>query len=137
MKHAVKIGLVSEKPVYEVWNRTRSSWLAGRVRVADTPRERRVGLLGKKGLRPGEGLLIVPTQAIHTFFMKISIDVVFLDRQRRVRRVYHRLAPNRITRFVWAAHSVLELEPGQAEKCGLAVGDELEIRRVSGDLQNG
>jgi uncharacterized membrane protein (UPF0127 family) len=104
--------------------------VADRVRVADTPRERRVGLLGRKSLDAGEGLLIVPTQAIHTFFMQIPIDVVFLDRERRVKRVYHHLVPNRLTRFVWGAHSVLELESGVAERSGIAVGDELEIRKV-------
>ena len=122
--------IVSEKPVYAVWNRTRSTRVADRVCVADTPRERRVGLLGRKSLDAGEGLLIVPTQAIHTFFMQIPIDAIFLDRQRRVKRVYHRLVPNRLTRFVWGAHAVLELASGAAERCGVAVGDELEMRRV-------
>ena len=104
--------------------------MADEVRLADTPRERRVGLLGRKSLRAGEGLLIVPTQAIHTFFMRIPIDAVFLDRQRRVKRVYHRLAPNRVTRFVWGAHSVLELESGALERGEVRVGDELEIRKL-------
>lgn len=121
---------MSEKPVYAVWNRTRASQVAAQVRVADTPRERRVGLLGRETLSPGEGLLIVPTQAVHTFFMRIPIDAIFLDRQRRVKRVYHHLVPNRLTRFVWGAHSVLELESGAAKRSGLAVGDELELRRA-------
>ena len=121
---------MSEKPVYAVWNRTTSSKVADEVRLADTPRERRVGLLGRKNLCQGEGLLIVPTQAIHTFFMKIPIDAVFLDRQRRVKRVYRRLVPNRLTGFVWGAHCVLELESGSADRSGIQVGDELEIRKL-------
>ena len=116
--------------MYAVWNRTRSSKVADAVSVADTARARRVGLLGRKSLSPGEGLLIVPTQAIHTFFMHIPIDAVFLDRQRRVKRVYHCLAPNRVTRLVWGAHSVLELESGSLKRSGVQVGDELEIRRI-------
>jgi uncharacterized membrane protein (UPF0127 family) len=100
------------------------------VRLADTPRQRRIGLLGRKSLGRGEGLLIVPTQAIHTFLMQIPIDAIFLDRQRRVKRVYQRLAPNRVTRFVWGAHSVLELESGAVERSGIEVGDELELRSM-------
>jgi uncharacterized membrane protein (UPF0127 family) len=104
--------------------------VARQVRLADTPQERRVGLLGRKGLNSGEGLLIVPTQAVHTFFMRIPIDVVFLDRAKRVRRVYSRLAPNRMTRLVWGAHCALELESGTIERAGVQAGDELEIRKV-------
>lgn len=124
---------MSEKPVYAVWNRTRSSMVAAEVRIAGTPRERRVGLLGRKSLNAGEGLLIAPTQAIHTFFMHISIDAIFLDRRRRVKRIYRQLAPNRLTRFVWGAHSVLELESGSAARSGIEVGDELELRAVQAD----
>ncbi|MSO19466.1 MAG: DUF192 domain-containing protein [Acidobacteria bacterium] len=92
------------------------------------PGPRRKGLLGRDHLEAGEGLWIVPTQAIHTFGMRFPIDAAFLDRQRRVKRVYHRLQPNRITRFVWGAYSVLELESGALLKAGTRVGDELEMR---------
>ncbi len=103
-------------------------FLAERISLADTPGPRRKGLLGRDHLEAGEGLWIVPTQAIHTFGMRFPIDVAFLDRQRRVKRVYHCLKPNRITRFVWGAHSVLELESGALRKAGALIGDQLEMR---------
>ena len=60
---------------FVVRNRTRGATLAEYVRLADTPRSRRVGLLKRDKLDPGEGLWIYPTQAIHTFGMRFSIDV--------------------------------------------------------------
>jgi uncharacterized membrane protein (UPF0127 family) len=97
------------------------------VRLADTPRSRRIGLLKHDKLEPGEGLWIYPTQAIHTFGMRFPIDVAFLDRSLRVRRVYHGLAPYRLTSMVWGAQSALELASGSLAGTGTAVGDELQF----------
>src|SRR4051794_9358712 len=112
---------------FEVRNRTRGTLLGDRVRLADTPRARRTGLLTETRLEPGAGLWIFPSQAIHTFWMRFSIDVAFLDRHRRVKRVYHRMPPFRLTRFVWGAQSVLELVPGVLADSGTETGDELQF----------
>ena len=112
---------------FVVHNRTRGAIVAASVGVADTPKSRRVGLLRHKNLEPGEGLWIYPTQAIHTFGMQFPIDVVFLDRGLRVKRVYHDLRPYRWTSFVWGAQSVLELPSGSVAGTGTAVGDELQF----------
>ena len=112
---------------FVVHNRTRGAIVAVSVSVADTPKSRRVGLLRHKNLEPGEGLWIYPTQAIHTFGMQFPIDVVFLDRGLRVKRVYHHLRPYRWTSFVWGARSVLELPSGCLAVTGTAVGDELQF----------
>ncbi len=95
--------------------------VAEQVELADTPRTRRIGLLKHTGLRADEGMWIYPSQAIHTFGMRFPIDVVFLDRRRRVKRVF------RLTRFVWGARSVLELAPGSIERSRIEVGDELDF----------
>jgi uncharacterized membrane protein (UPF0127 family) len=112
---------------FVVHNRTRGALVALNVSVADTPHSRRIGLLRHKNLEPGEGLWIYPTQAIHTFGMQFPIDVVFLDRGLRVKRVYHRLRPFRLTWFVWGARSVLELPSGSLAGTGTVVGDELQF----------
>jgi uncharacterized membrane protein (UPF0127 family) len=112
-----------------VHNRSRDAVLAENVRLADTPRSRRTGLLQHEALEADEGLWIYPTQAIHTFGMRFPIDVVFLDRSLRVKRIYHRLAPYRLTRFVWGAQSVLELASGSLASTGTTVGDELRFSR--------
>src|SRR5438876_6023343 len=112
---------------FVVHNRTRGATLAANVQLADTPRSRRVGLLQHETLALGEGLWIYPTQAIHTFGMRFPIDVVFLDRGLRVKRLYHGLVPYRLTSFVWGAKSVLELASGSLARTGTMVGDEFQF----------
>ena len=118
---------------FVVHNRTRGAVLASDVDLADTPRSRRVGLLRHESLPPGKGLWIYPTQAIHTFGMRFSIDVAFLDRRLRIKRIYHQLAPFRLTTLVWGARSVLELPPGSLASTGTAGGDELQISPLEGN----
>jgi len=112
---------------FVVHNRTRGATLADKVQLADTPRLRRIGLLRHQTLEPGEGLWIYPTRAIHTFGMRFPIDVAFLDRRLRVRRVYHSLVPFRCAWLVWGGRSVLELASGSLANTGTAVGDELQL----------
>ncbi len=112
---------------FEVRNRTRGTLLGDKVLLANDPRSRRIGLLKQSGLEPGAGLWIFPSQAIHTFWMRFSIDVAFLDRKLRVKRLYHRMPPFRLSRFVWGAQSVLELASGVLADSGTETGDELQI----------
>ena len=84
-----------------------------------------VGLLGTTGLEPESGLLIFPTQAVHTFGMKYSIDILFLDRQKRVVGLRPEVRPNRLTPIYWRAECVLELPAGTAKRSQTTVGDVL------------
>lgn len=95
------------------------------LQFAETLRSRMVGLLGKKSIPPGYGLLISPCNQIHTFFMKFTIDVVFLDCTNHIVKLCPQLKPWRITPLVWRAKAVLEMNGGCAE--GLEVGDRLQI----------
>jgi hypothetical protein len=94
--------------------------------VADTPLTRLKGLLGKKRLEPGEGILLRPTSAVHTFFMRFPIDVVFLDRDLRVLALATDLKPWRAAAHR-SAKAVLELPAGECERRGIRAGDRLEI----------
>ena len=105
-------------------NLTRNSELADRVEVAGSGGDRRKGLLGKESLPVGEGLWIVPCEAVHTFFMKFSIDVLYLDRHKRVLKVTPRLVPWRMSACL-KAHSVLELPAGVADATQTQRGDLL------------
>ena len=107
-------------------NKTRGTLLGDAIGRADTSPARNVGLLKHTGLKPGEGLWIIPTEAVHTFFMKFAIDVLFLDRQRRVLKAVPRLRPWRVAGS-WRARTVLELPPGTIEATGTQRGDELEV----------
>ena len=110
-----------------VSNTTRSTVLGVRIGVADTSWSRMVGLLGKTGLNSGEGLLIIPSQAVHTVAMRFPIDVVFLDRNCRVIHVHPALAPYRVSGLHWRARCVIELPVGVIAQTSTSVGDELLI----------
>jgi uncharacterized membrane protein (UPF0127 family) len=93
--------------------------------VADRMLSRMKGLLGRKDLPTGEGILIRPAPSIHTFFMRFPIDVVFLSRQGDVLKIAERVAPWR-ARSCRHSYAVLELAAGEAGRRGLAVGDRID-----------
>jgi uncharacterized membrane protein (UPF0127 family) len=107
-------------------NLTRQSELAHHVEVADYGAKRRKGLLGREMLSRGEGLWIVPCEAVHTFGMKFPIDLVYLDRDKRVKKIRNNMPPWRIS-VCLSAHSVLELSSGSIRRTGTKPGDRLEF----------
>ena len=110
-------------------NRTRGTVLGSSVDIADSSAKRRTGLLQHDRLAPGEGLWIVPCESVHTFFMKFAIDLVYLDRHRKVRKVRNAVAPWRLSACL-PAHSVLELPAGTASETFTEAGDELVFEDV-------
>jgi uncharacterized membrane protein (UPF0127 family) len=113
-----------------VHNRTRSTTLAEQASVANTPALRNRGLLKHTHLPAGEGLWIVPTQSIHMFFMKFAIDVVYLNKAKRVVKLVENLKPWRAS-LCFSAHSVLELPVGVIASTGTQNGDILEFEKLS------
>jgi uncharacterized membrane protein (UPF0127 family) len=111
-----------------ILNRTRETILGERVSIAATTVRRMVGLLGKPHFDPGTGMLIVPSQAIHTVAMHFAIDFIFLDRDWRVVSLRRAMPPFRITGLHWNARCVLELSTGVIATTATAIGDQLEIR---------
>jgi uncharacterized membrane protein (UPF0127 family) len=95
--------------------------VADRCEIAETPRSRLKGLLGRARLEPGEALLTRPTWSVHTFFMRFAIDVVFVDRGLSVVAVAPNLRPWRVAARR-RAHSVLELAAGEAGRQRLEPG---------------
>jgi uncharacterized membrane protein (UPF0127 family) len=100
--------------------------------AADTFLTRLRGLLGKRALPQGQGLLLHPASSIHMFFMRFPIDAVFLDRELRVVAVRSNLAPWRVA-AVSGSRYVLELAAGEAEHAGLRPGHKLVLREEEGD----
>jgi uncharacterized membrane protein (UPF0127 family) len=94
--------------------------------VADTPAIRMRGLLGRKDLPRGEGILLQPAPSIHTFFMRFPIDVVFLNDDMEVVGIRSNLGPWRAI-SCRGAKSVLELAAGEAERRGVRIGDRLLV----------
>jgi uncharacterized protein len=116
--------------LYAFQNVTRGATLATQVRVANSSAARRRGLLDAKTLEPGAGLWIVPCEAIHTFGMKVRLDIVFLDKNLKVRKIAPNVGPRRLS-ICLRAHSVLELAAGAAARSGTQPGDQL-TRQPSG-----
>jgi hypothetical protein len=106
-------------------NARTGSVLADRMERASSILARARGLLGRSSLAGGEGLLIERCRAIHTFFMRFAVDVVFLSRDLRVVRAIPGLRPWRATRFHPRAALVAELPAGTVLRTGTREGDVL------------
>lgn len=91
------------------------------IRVARSFGARLVGLLGRRTLPREQGLLLIPCNNVHTFFMRFVIDVVFIDRDGVVLAVVPRLAPWRVA-ATRRAHACLEMAAGVAAALGLESG---------------
>jgi uncharacterized membrane protein (UPF0127 family) len=109
-----------------VRNQTRNTVLADAAEIADTASKRRTGLLKHQGLKRGQGMWIVPCEAVHSFGMKFAIDVVYVDRKKKVRKTRSNMVPRRISACL-LAHSVLELPVGTIEASGTRAGDQLSF----------
>ncbi len=108
-------------------NPARHTVLACQVRRADTFWQRLRGLMFQPLLPPGAGLLIVPCNQVHTFWMRFAIDVVFLDRSGRVVGQMAQLAPGRIWPRVPDAYLALELPAGALVASGTVPGDVILV----------
>jgi uncharacterized protein len=98
--------------------------VCGRCEIASTPWRRMRGLLGKRELGTGQGILLRPASSIHCWFMRFAIDAVFLDDDLVVLRVASDVKPWSM-RSHRGAKAVLELGAGEAERRGVEVGDRL------------
>lgn len=113
-----------------VLNREDGSVVCERCVVADRMLSRMKGLLGKRSLATGDGLLIRPAPSVHTFFMRFPIDIVFLSRNGEVLKVSADVGPWRV-RSCRRAYATLELAGGEAERRGINTGDLLEAEPLS------
>jgi uncharacterized membrane protein (UPF0127 family) len=107
-----------------VLSRAGGDAICERCTVAGTAIRRARGLLGRRELPSGEGLLLRPASSIHTLFMRFPIDVVFLDRDLAVRKVVPEVRPWRLA-FGLGSRAVLELPAGECARRGIAQGDRL------------
>jgi uncharacterized membrane protein (UPF0127 family) len=87
------------------------------------------GLIGWAPLAANEGMLLKPSSAIHTGFVRFPIDAVFLDDQLTVLTISPNLKPWRIA-WKRRANAVLELTAGRCEQLGLHPGDTFAWGRI-------
>jgi uncharacterized membrane protein (UPF0127 family) len=107
--------------------------VAESVTVADSAFRRLRGLLGRRDLPAGHGVLLRPAWSIHTAFMRFPIDVVFLDADQVVIKIVPRLQAFK-TASARGAREIVELRAGECDRRGLALGDRVAwAARAAGD----
>lgn len=98
--------------------------LVDRIEIANTFFRRIKGLLTRDGFGTCNGMLLTPCGYVHTFGMKFDIDLVFLDRDKRVVACRQNIGANSWAGTIRAKHT-LELPAGNLKLLNLETGDEL------------
>jgi uncharacterized membrane protein (UPF0127 family) len=98
--------------------------VASRLLLAFDSSSRRKGLLGRNSLDEGTAMLIAPSNAVHTFFMRFRIDVAFLAKDGRVLKVRHAVPARRVTAAL-RAYAVAEMPEGTLLRADVRPGDTL------------
>jgi hypothetical protein len=100
------------------------------VIAAFEPAARRKGLLGRDSFAKGSAMVIAPSNAIHTFWMRFAIDVLFVRRDGTVVKVCRSIPPWRMAATLWA-YAVIELPAGTLAADDASVGDVLTVVAVA------
>jgi uncharacterized protein len=108
-----------------VVNRTRDSVLAERAELANNLWTRFWGLMGRRELPAGSGLVLEPGGGIHMWFMRIPLDVIHVDKHDRVTHVLRGIKPWRIGPLFVGGKLAIELPVGAAD--GTTIGDEIYL----------
>lgn len=119
-----------KKTIVVLKNSTKNITVGARIVVADTCLKRLIGLVARRRLDVGCGLLIKPSSGIHTFGMLLAIDAVAFDRQLKVVKLWRRLRPLRITTVSFKFHSIVELPIGTIDRCQIELGDQFEMSQA-------
>lgn len=102
--------------------------ISTQIGYADTWLSRLVGLLSESSLQKHEALWLRPCKSVHTIGMRFSIDVVFLDKHNRIRKLGESVKPFRFCKAAKGTHSVLEFPSGIIQSAGLQRGDRLLLQ---------
>ena len=117
------------QPTIKIFNQTRGRVLAERGELARSFWARGRGLMGRAPLPESYALIILPESSIHTFFMRVPIDVLFVDRSDNVIGLREAMPPSRPFAGVapWRGRYVIEMPAGVIAATGTALGDQLAL----------
>jgi uncharacterized membrane protein (UPF0127 family) len=107
-------------------NVTRGRLLAESAELASSPWARFRGLMGRSEVPAGSGLVLRPGGAIHTWFMRVPIDVLHLDGRGQVTHLLHGLRPWRFGPLLVGRWATVELPAGAA--ADTAIGDTIQLQ---------
>lgn len=114
-----------ENKIYKLTHQD-GSVICQKMTAATNMFSRMLGLMFSAGLPSGcDGFLITPCNSIHTFFMRYSLDILFIDKNFKIVKAIYGLAPWRMTWIYFKSRHVLEMKAGTMKK-GLNAGDSLE-----------
>lgn len=111
----------------KIINQTKKKILASKGVIADNWWSRTVGLLANSSLKQGEGLVIRPCSAIHSFGMRFAIDVLFLDKEGKVLKIKPNFLPFRLAIGRNNVYQVIELPVGKIEESSTKLGDLITL----------
>ncbi len=111
----------------KIINLKNNAVLADRARVADTFWSRLIGLLNRNSLGKGEALILKPSNAIHTLFMRFSIDVLFLDKNGKVIGLLSVFRPFRFSPIYSGSRLTIELPEDTIKLTQTKLGDVVQI----------
>ena len=112
----------------KIVNTTRNTILADNIQIADNMFSRCKGLLGQKFLEKGSALIIRPCNSIHMFFMRFSIDVIFLDKHSKVVGLVKNIRPFRLSPLFFYACQAIELPAGTIDVSSTELTDTISFQ---------
>jgi uncharacterized membrane protein (UPF0127 family) len=111
----------------KIINRTRNTILADQARIADSFVSRLVGLLNRTRLNPGEGLVLAPSNSIHSFFMRFTFDAILLNSNLQVVALIPGFKPFRVSPVYFNAVTTIELPVGTIHSSNTQIKDKIAI----------
>jgi len=111
----------------KVTNSSKNTILADKAKVAEGFFARLIGLLNRKSLNQGEALVLSPSNSIHSFFMRFTIDAIFLDKAAKVIAALPSFKPFRLSGVYFNSHTVIELPADTIRITRTEPGDTIQI----------
>ena len=108
-------------------NKTNNKIIANTVYLADTPLKRMQGLLGRRNFKASEAMVIKPCNSIHTFFMRFSIDILFINKGGKVVKCVANIPPFRLSPLSLSSRFVVELPAGTIQSTNTKEGDQIAV----------
>ncbi len=86
-----------------------------------------MGLMGRESIPAGYSMYFKDCNSIHTYFMKMPIDVIMLDAGGKIVFVRENMAPWTMS-FCLKAKDTLEMNTGDIKRMKLKIKDQLKIQ---------
>ncbi|MFH1046557.1 MAG: DUF192 domain-containing protein [Candidatus Omnitrophota bacterium] len=112
----------------QIINATKNTIIAQEGHLALSFEQRLRGLLGRTSLGTSEAMILNPCSSIHTLFMHFAIDVVFVDKNMQIVKIFEQLSPNRLTPIIWNAKLAIELPAGKINQTNTQIQDKIELK---------